>query len=55
MRQNRACDRHRPRLDGGGFAVVAPVTDCKGAVELGERLRERVEANVVAWDGAVLD
>src|SRR6185436_17162986 len=42
------------RLDGGGFAIVAPMTDCKGAVELGERLRERVEANVVAWEGGGL-
>ena len=42
------------RLDGGRFAIVAPMTDCKGAVELGERLRERVEATAVERGGTGL-
>lgn len=37
------------RLDGGCFAVIAPMTDCKGAVELAERLRDRVAATAVPW------
>lgn len=39
------------RLGGEEFAVVAPMTDCKGAVELAERLRERVQALSVPWEG----
>ena len=42
------------RLDGGSFAVIAPMTDCKGAVELAERLRDRVAASAVAWNGTEL-
>ena len=42
------------RLHGGGFAVVAPMTDCRGAVELADRLRDRVEARSVPWEGGEL-
>jgi len=38
------------RLGGEEFAVVVPMTDCKGGVELAERLRERVEAASIPWD-----
>lgn len=40
------------RLGGEEFAVVAPMTDCKGAVELAERLRERVQGLSVPWNGS---
>ena len=39
------------RLGGEEFAVVVPMTDCRGGVELAERLRERVEATTTPWNG----
>jgi len=42
------------RLDGGCFAIVAPMTDCKGAVELAERMRDRVASTPVRCEEAEL-
>lgn len=42
------------RLGGGSFAVLAPMTDCKGGVELAERLRDRVATSPVAVEGGEL-
>ena len=39
------------RLGGEEFAVVLPLTDCKGGVELADRLRQRVEKTPVPWEG----
>ena len=39
------------RMGGEEFAMVLPMTDIKGAVELAERLRGIVEANELDWGG----
>jgi len=38
------------RLGGEEFAVLLPITDCKGAVELADRLRERIASQAIPWE-----
>lgn len=42
------------RLGGEEFGVLLPMTDSAGALELAERLRARVEAHRIEWDGATI-
>ncbi len=39
------------RLGGEEFAVLLPMTDLAGAIEIAERLRMRVAASPESWEG----